>query len=286
MNHELSLTYAALWRRLTPLYDAGEARAIVRMVLEERFGFSSTDVYSDRTEQMDAATQRELLQLMQRLQQAEPVQYVLGEATFCGRRFTVNRHVLIPRPETQWLCEYVSDHWGSRPPGGSILDIGTGSGCIACTVSLALAGGGVQVVGWDVSAEALHVARSNAARLGATVSFEQRDALRAPDDVQRWDVIVSNPPYVMEQEKTLMERNVLDYEPPTALFVSDDDPLLFYRAIGRYALRALKPDGYLLMEMNAQLGDATEQLLRSQGYGQVRRFRDAFDKDRFIMASR
>ncbi|MBQ8657080.1 MAG: peptide chain release factor N(5)-glutamine methyltransferase [Prevotella sp.] len=286
MKQENAWSFAGLWRRLTPLYDDGEARAIVRMVLEERFGFSSTDIFFGRAEQLNATEQQELELLMARLERAEPVQYVLGEAEFCKRKFSVNRHVLIPRPETQWMCESVSSWWGVTPREGHILDIGTGSGCIACTMALDLVPRPVEVVGWDLSEEALRVARINAARLGADVTFLQQDALNPPDDVQRWDIIVSNPPYVCEQERSQMASNVLDYEPAMALFVPDDDPLLFYRAIGRYAFRALKTDGQLLMEINAQLGDATVQLFREQGYADVQLYCDAYEKNRFVLASR
>ena len=169
-----------------------------------------------------------------------------------------------------------------QPPTNTILDIGTGSGCIAITLALNLPE--AEVTAWDISDKALAVALGNAQRLGAKVQFEKRDALQPPDDVSRWDIIVSNPPYVCEREKKQMERNVLNWEPSLALYVPDNAPLLFYRSIGCYAQKALKPKGCLLMEMNALYGDSMLNLMESIGFTHVQLYKDQFGKDRFITA--
>ena len=271
------MIYKELWHRLMPLYDENEAKAIARMVYEERFGLTLSDLLMGRDADLP---HEELEQLAQRLEQGEPVQYVLGKADFCGRSFHVEPGVLIPRPETMELIRLVNAN--PQPPTNTILDIGTGSGCIAITLALNLPE--AEVTAWDISDKALAVARGNAQRLGAKVQFEKRDALQPPDDISRWDIIVSNPPYVCEREKKQMERNVLNWEPPLALYVPDNDPLLFYRSIGCYAQKALKPEGCLLMEMNALYGDSMLNLMESIGFTHVQLYKDQFGKDRFITA--
>lgn len=275
------MTYAEFWRPLTAVYDEGEAQAVARLVMEVRFCRTLADVLAGRMPDETALTE-----IQRRLLTGEPVQYVLGQAEFCEHYFHVEPGVLIPRPETQWICDYVSNVWGFLPREGSILDIGTGSGCIACTIAHDLSSSPVEVVGWDISDTVLRVAHENAKQMGVKVRFEKQDALLPPDDHERWDIIVSNPPYVCEHEKAWMERNVTDFEPAEALYVPDDDPLVFYRSIGRYALKALKPEGFLLVEINARLGNETANLLLGMGYDHVQLFTDEFEKDRFVLAYR
>ena len=277
------MTYQELWRPLTRLYDEREAKSIALLILERLYGLTQADVLCGKVADK-ADDESDLRILQQRLLRGEPVQYVLGEAEFCGLLFHVEPGVLIPRPETQWMCNFVSESWGVQPRKGAILDIGTGSGCIACTTALNLADSPAEVVAWDISDRALRIARNNAARLGAKVVFEKHDIFCPPSDSERWDVIVSNPPYVCEHEKVQMESRVKDYEPQLALFVPDDDPLLFYRAIGCYAVKALKPEGYLLVEINAQYGNDVGLLFESQGFSHVKIFKDFADKDRFVLA--
>ena len=265
------MTYNQLWKRLTAIYNEREAQAIVRTVLDALFGMSLTDICLGKVTQLSADDTTRLEKIMQRLEKSEPVQYVLGAEWFAGRLFDVAPGVLIPRPETEdlvkWTCDEAKEkekednskeergkeekevpEKGEEAPHPSILDIGTGSGCIAITVALALPQ--ARVTAWDISTDALAIAAGNAHRLGASVRFEHQDALSAPDDEERWDVIVSNPPYICDRERADMSDNVLSYEPELALFVPDSDPLLFYRAIARYASKALKPSGRLLFETN------------------------------------
>ena len=274
------MTYKQLWHPLTAIYPESEARWIARLVLEIRYGLTQTDILMGREE---AVEEGGLQDIQQRLLKGEPVQYVLGEAEFCGRLMHVETGVLVPRPETEELCRLIL-HDARRSPQ-KILDIGTGSGCIAITLAAELLQ--AEVTAWDVSPEALRIARENAKRANVLVSFELVDILKAPNPKlppSNFDLIVSNPPYVCESERASMAQHVLEHEPELALFVPDDDPLRFYRAIGSYAIAALKPDGQLFFEINERLGSETKGLLAILGFTQIFIHQDQFGKDRFISA--
>ena len=276
------MEYRELWLRLTPLYDEGEARAIVRWVLELAFGMTTADILSGKITQLSADDHHKLEKMMARLEKAEPVQYVLGEAVFHGRSFKVERGALIPRPETEELCDWVLSSCGDAVPCRA-LDIGTGSGCIAITLAKEMA---AEVEAWDVSETALALAEDNARRLGADVRFRRQDALKPPLDSERWEVIVSNPPYVGESERTDMHPNVLRYEPEEALFVSEDDPLLFYRAIADYATEALCHGGRLFFEINPRFASQLTTMLDQHHFTQIAMRNDAFGRCRFMQALR
>ncbi|MCR4852972.1 MAG: peptide chain release factor N(5)-glutamine methyltransferase [Prevotella sp.] len=272
------MTYQELWHSLTPLYEPGEAQAIVRMLLDERFGLSLADVVCGGAEQL---SEDDLRPLMSRLQQGEPIQYVLGRAMFCGHTFGVAPGVLIPRPETEELCQWIA---ADAHRGGGILDVGTGSGCIAITLALACRQAHVTAV--DISADALAIARQNASQLGATVDFRQLDILHSASLLEGpFSVIVSNPPYICHKERESMHENVLRHEPEGALFVPDDDPLLFYRAIAHAGRRLLSPGGELFFEINPLYHDALVTLLSDEGYSETESRRDAFGKTRFIKST-
>ena len=274
------MKYEDLWHQLSSIYETGEAKAIVRYVLEIRYGLSMTDIMCGAVEQLP---QEELSALLKRLLQGEPVQYVTGIAEFGGRSFLVEPGVLIPRPETYELCEMIRDEKQEvRSP--KILDIGTGSGCIACTLAAEIPDS--EVTAWDISEKALHIAEENAKRTGVHVSFEQRDILLPPSSFllppsSRWDIIVSNPPYICNKERVNMERNVLEYEPSLALLVPDDDPLLFYRAISRFAKTALKDGGNLYFEINPLYAEPLKQLMQEEGFADIMLYQDSFGKQRF-----
>lgn len=297
------MTYNQLWKRLTAIYNEREAQAIVRTVLDALFGMSLTDICLGKVTQLSADDTTRLEKIMQRLEKSEPVQYVLGAEWFAGRLFDVAPGVLIPRPETEdlvkWACDEAKEKEkednskeergkeekevskkGEEAPHPSILDIGTGSGCIAITVALALPQ--ARVTAWDISTDALDIAAGNAHRLGASVRFEHQDALNAPDDEERWDVIVSNPPYICDRERADMSDNVLSYEPELALFVPDNDPLLFYRAIAHYASKALKPGGRLLFETNTAYAHEVAQVMANEGFTAIEVRNDCFGKPRMV----
>ena len=219
--------------------------------------------------------------MIRRLKKNEPVQYVIGRETFCGLTFEVGPDVLIPRPETQELVRWIVDDWRENA-ACRILDIGTGSGCIA--VSLAKLLEGAVVDGWDVSEGALQVAGRNARRNDVEVGFLRKDVLSALPGKERYDVIVSNPPYIAEKEKVVMDANVLDWEPSLALFVPDDDPLLFYRTIAVLAKEMLTENGLLYYEINQAYGPDTVQMLKSLGYSSVELKKDIWGNNRMIKA--
>lgn len=279
--------YRKLWQRLAALYGDDEAKAIVRLVLEARFGFSWSDILCGKESELSAEDMSALEIIIQRLEQGEPVQYLLGQAEFGGRQFKVNKNVLIPRPETYELCQWIiSDVRCKRGDvrDYSILDIGTGSGCIACTLAAEIPG--AQVSAWDVSDDALAIARENAQQLGVSVNFSNVDILSAHSSflISHLSFIISNPPYICNKERVSMERNVLEHEPELALFVPDDDPLLFYRAIADFALHALNQGGALFFEINPIYVDELQILLKEMSYIGIEVRDDMFGKPRFIKA--
>lgn len=267
--------------QLQQRYDPGEARALYELVMQRRFGLSRTDILLGKDTILSADDKAELQIIIDRIAKGEPVQYVLGCEEFCGRLFLVGPGVLIPRPETQQLVQLVQQH---VTPGSSVLDVGTGSGCIAITLALA----GYQLTAYDVSEKALDYARRNAKRLGAEVDFFQEDitaCTQLPASCpSQFDAIVSNPPYVCWKETAEMDENVLLYEPHIALFVPDDDSLLFYRAIADYGQLHLVDNGKLFFETNRAYAGQVEELLRQKGYKEILIVRDQYDNERFVCA--
>lgn len=307
------MTYHDICQRLTPLYGPQEAKAMTRMLLEDLFSLSFADILCGATEHLSDADTLRLQQSVTRLLDAEPLQYVTGTAFFCGHPFHVAPGVLIPRPETEWIVDTAVNLVTSSP---RILDIGTGSGCIATSISIALAGRHSYTEAWDISEDALRIAADNAARLGAEVKFRRRDALRLEadfsteerleadfpaeerleaeqggaealrDSAESWDIIVSNPPYICNREAADMHANVLRHEPHLALFVPDTDPLLFYRAIARYAMRSLRKGGWLLFECNTLYAHDTARMTLDMGFATSVVEDDCFGKPRFVKAQK
>ena len=299
-------TYQQFWQSLTPLYDAGEAQAIVRTVLDVEYGMTLTDIICGKVNELSSDKERNLEEIITRLQNGEPVQYVLGEADFAGRTFHVEPGVLIPRPETAELCQWIEEDVSSLKADErkQILDICTGSGCIAITLGLTIPNS--EVTGWDISEDALRIAQGNVEMLKAgNVRIEYQDALMLPKAAEAeeaaeiseatksesslskgWNVIVSNPPYICEKEKADMEKNVLEHEPSIALFVPDEDPLKFYRAIAEYASSALKSEGALYFEINPIYEKETREMLQSLGFKDIETKEDAFGKKRMMKAKK
>ena len=279
------MTLQSLANRLTQ-YDKEEARSIVRLLLECCFNISFTDLCAGALENMEAEQSSRLFTLMNRLEQGEPIQYVIGFASFFGNNFIVKPGVLIPRPETEELCEWIirDEENDSSPSIKTILDIGTGSGCIAVTLALRLPSS--QVTAWDISNDALAVASANADALKAgNVTFAQKDILKEMvNEESLYDIIVSNPPYICQKEADEMEQNVLDYEPHTALFVPDNDPLLFYRHIAEYAAKTLRHRGKLYFEINPFYAEQIKKMLAEQGFKDITVKEDQFNKQRMIKA--
>lgn len=260
--------------------EEGEARTIALLLLEKVCGMSTAEALSG-SEKGDGH-EAELKEMAERIARGEPVQYVLGEADFCGLRLSVEPGVLIPRCETEELVEWAAESF--EPAGaGRVLDIGTGSGCIAIALARRLPG--VQVEAWDVSEKALQIARHNALTNEAAVAFRLVDVLKEDgNDGPLFDMIVSNPPYICEEEAEEMEANVLEHEPGLALFVPDSDPLLFYRRIAALGLRMLTEEGLLFFEINRRFGQETVLMLQGMGYREVELRKDLYGNDRMVKA--
>lgn len=262
-------------------YPAGEVAAFTRIIATEILGIPQMTFFLKDNVELTHEQEATLEDAINRLQKHEPIQYIQGYSDFCGLRFKVTPATLIPRPETSELVEWVA----SEATGNErILDIGTGSGCIA--VSLANKMPQSKVTAWDISNEALAVATENSRSNGTEVLFEQVDILSYRPEENLFDIIVSNPPYIKENEKSAMHANVLDWEPHTALFVPDSDPLLFYRTIAIKGLQILKPGGRLYFEINRAHGSETMEMLAGLGYTGIELRKDFAENDRMIKATR
>lgn len=272
---------------LEKLYPSPEARGLVLMLCEEKLRVRS---YTHIVEPLFEIPEPELPGLkadMSRLAAGEPIQYVLGYTEFCGRKFKVGPSVLIPRPETGQLVDEALKLLAATGRPAKVLDLCTGSGCIAWSV--ALGAPGVSVTAADISEPALALARSQFEDVPSGLNvpeFVCSDLLGGCREISgRFDLLLSNPPYVMEKEKAAMRRNVLDYEPGIALFVPDDDPLLFYRALASVSLRLLDSSGTGVVEINEALGPETAAVFEAAGYRKTEILRDIFGKDRFVRFS-
>lgn len=269
-------------KALQEYYSRQEATNLSRIICCEMLGQSTVDYYLGKDIILSPKEAQELESILLRMSNFEPMQYVQGFAHFLGRTFKVAPGVLIPRPETEELVERMLKEIASD---ARILDVGTGSGCIAVSLSKELPE--AQVTAWDVSEEALAIARGNNEMWQTSVEFLLCDVLACqPTAQERYDVIVSNPPYILEAEKQDMERNVLDWEPSLALFVPDTDPLRFYRRIAELAQEMLAPGGRLYFEINRAFGKATVVMLCEQGYSNVHIQKDISGNDRFVIAER
>lgn len=263
---------------ISTLYDSREATAVARQVVCRRCGYNFSQLvvhYDDEVQITD------LESIVAELAAARPVQYVLGEAVFCDLDFTVSEGVLIPRPETEELVEWVAS--GAKR-GARILDVGTGSGAIA--VALAKKVEGAEVVAVDISEKALQIAAENVARHNANVTLVKADALGDMSHLGQFDIIVSNPPYIPQSDIAAMHRNVVDYEPHTALFVADDDPLCFYRSIAQNGVKMLREGGSLYFEIYERFGAQMVKMLEEMGYSDSVVVKDVFGKERMVWSRR
>lgn len=274
-----------LINQLRTVYDAGEASAISDRVMESLTGSDKTERMLYKNNPISPDEEARLLTYTQKLLTHEPLQYVLGEAWFFGLKFYVDKHVLIPRPETEELVDWVIANCRFPIDTLSILDIGTGSGCIPVTLKRRLRKAHVTAI--DISEDALNVAKKNAVKLGAEVNFLQVDILNkdASAILEPADIIISNPPYIPENNKAAMDANVLDFEPHTALFVPDNDALLFYKAIVTFAQTKLNPGGLLFFEIHEDLSPAVIGLLESEGFTATLK-KDMQGKDRMVRGER
>ncbi|TVP44509.1 MAG: peptide chain release factor N(5)-glutamine methyltransferase [Mongoliibacter sp.] len=268
--------FTSFSEKLIPLYGKNEAESLSLWLLEDFLGIRRKDLL----ENIEVVfIPEELEKALEALLEGKPIQYITGKAPFYGREFEVNPAVLIPRNETEELVHLIIKE--NKKVSLRILDIGTGSGCIPITLQLEILGS--KVYGVDISETALELAQKNADLLGAFVTFQKLDILTEEIPFQDLDIVVSNPPYVRHSEKSLMHRNVLDHEPHLALFVYDDDPLLFYRTIAGKAKKVLKPGGKLYFEINEAFGEETLKLMEDQGFTQVELHKDLNGRNRILV---
>ncbi|PWJ57763.1 release factor glutamine methyltransferase [Dyadobacter jejuensis] len=276
--------YQHIFKGIT-VYPEKESQAIAFMLMEHFLRLRNIDVLVDRPVP-EGTVQPDWDNIIARLNDNEPVQHIIGSTEFCGLEFQVSSSVLIPRPETEELVRMVTRDYAEPDQNIEILDIGTGSGCIAIVLARFLPH--VQVHAWDVSDQALEVARENARQLLADVAFAKQDMLNVTfplaGNTQQFDCLVSNPPYVTYAEQEHMRPNVLRFEPHEALFVEDNDPLLFYKAIADFGQHHIKPNGRCYVEINEHFGAQTKEVFVERGYADVEILRDIHGKDRFIRA--
>lgn len=260
-------------------HDKDETRAIAYVVMTKLFGVTRSDIMAEKFVEPKPECPS-IEEVVERLNRLEPVQYILGEAPFYGRTFQVTHDVLIPRPETEELVRVIVEQVGDSSDLLNIIDIGTGSGCIAITLALEIPR--ARVYATDVSEAALRVASSNAQTLSAVVSFQKHNILLDEITAIELDVIVSNPPYIARSERQSMLPTVYEFEPTSALFVDDDEPLLFYKSITRKAVSVLKPGGLLAFEINERFGKEVAALFLANQFYDVLIIRDLFGKERVV----
>lgn len=267
---------------LNKLYDTDESSAITRVVLTEVLNYSSVDLILKKKEEISYDLELQLFNIHDRLMQSEPLQYIMGTAWFCNLKLKVNKHVLIPRPETEELVEWIVQENKLSTP--QILDIGTGSGCIAIAIANQVPD--AKVAAMDISVGALETARKNAVLNNVNVEFINDDILNPKTSNVVYDIIVSNPPYVMQSEKETMDKHVLEFEPHNALFVLDNDALIFYKSIVKFTAQYLKTGGHLYFEINATKAREVVNLLEAGNYGEIIVKRDMQGKERMVRATK
>ena len=280
----MKVTKKLIFDNLSRLYSKQEIDSISMLIFEKILDLSRFQVHLRQLETISAANLTQIKEIINRLIQFEPIQYILGETEFYGSVIKVNPAVLIPRSETEELVDWIIKDYQLLNP--VILDIGTGSGCIPISIVKNISG--ARAEGWDISIDALMVAKQNAENNNVQVEFFYADILRQihPTPKEKYDIIVSNPPYVTNSEKSLMLRNVTDYEPHIALFVPDTDPLIFYRVIADLALNLLLPNGRIYFEINEKFGNELKDLLVLKGFRDITIRKDINGRDRMVRAER
>lgn len=267
-------------RQITLPESEEEIRSLAYIIFDHVFALGRADVLADKPVSVSKDQQESLEEIVRRINTHEPVQYVLGEAEFYGRTFTVSPSALIPRPETEELVREALKYSSSSSGAIKVMDIGTGSGCIPVTFKLERTA--AEVYATDISAEALAVAAENAARLKAEVHFIKHDVLRDELPVPDLDLVISNPPYIAASEKEQMQLNVVGFEPHLALFVPEEDPLVFYKAIAAKAFKALRPSGILIVEINERFGREVKGLFEENGFSEISVMKDIGGKERIV----
>ena len=276
-------TIQYIQKELKKFYPPEEIRGFIRLIFGHVCQMSYTAQILNRKEQLDEACKSKIEAIVKRLKTFEPIQYILGETEFFDLSLKVDSSVLIPRPETEELVQWIID--SGHPSLSSVLDVGTGSGCIALALKKQFKSAHVTAV--DFSEKALNTARDNARRNRLNVEFFRADILNW--EKRNWEMtslIVSNPPYIREEEKKMMNSNVLEYEPAHALFVPDTDPLIFYRKIAGLAAQKLREKGWLYFEINENAGTEMEDLMKKRGFSNIELKKDIHGKTRMLRAQK
>jgi release factor glutamine methyltransferase len=275
-------TKQAMKHQLSNVYDALELNSIVNILIEEVTGWDALHQNIHKNDALEKSHTDQLTQYVEKLLTGKPLQYIIGKAWFMGKAFMVNEAVLIPRPETEELVEWIVEYAQIINKPLSILDIGTGSGCIPISLKQAIPNASITAI--DISKEALAVAQQNAAAHNTSIEWIELDILQTKHLKEQYDIIVSNPPYIPLREKPNMQSQVIDHEPLIALFVPDQYPLIFYSKIAHIGKSALKPNGQLFFEIHYDQGEAILALLNEMGYHAELR-QDVYGKDRMVRAS-
>ena len=280
-NNKLSSVNQYFHLKLDSLYESNEVDSFFWILVNAELNLERLDYMKDPDLRMSESQLLSFITFTRRLAKFEPVQYIAGHTDFMGLNINVSPSVLIPRPETEELVNWVVSNVSLELPL-EIIDVGTGSGCIALSLKNKLPNS--YLTGVDVMRNALELAKENGELNNIHVDWKMRDALNMPHDVNKYDVIVSNPPYVLDSEKSQMSDNVLKYEPHTALFVENEDPLLFYEAMSNWAYEGLKKEGKIFFEINEKYAPQIKEMLLECGFGNIEIKRDIFDKERMVMA--
>ena len=265
---------------LSGMYPKGEVDGFVKIIFRELLNYESVDILLRKDNILPEFIPDKITKVVKDLQKHRPIQYIFGTAYFHGHNFYVDGSTLIPRPETEELVDMIIDE--NQGADLSVLDCGTGSGCIAISLAIGLRFADVEAV--DISEEALKVAARNSSSLKAKVRFRKEDILNMPSVIEKYDIIVSNPPYIGESERVSMDLNVIDYEPEAALFVPEEDPLIFYRKIAEFGVTALKPGGRIYYEINSRFPDEMKSMMNRLGYRDISVIRDMQGLYRFLIA--
>jgi len=279
-SNKLYSVFENAFNEIAPIYGKRETKSILYLLFENLFKLTKIDILTNRDKLLTEGDIVKVIKAVKRLSNNEPIQYIIGKSEFCGIDFSVTKAVLIPRQESEELVYNIVNHKREKKDGLEILDICSGSGCISISLKKLIAGSQVSAI--EISKEAIDIARKNASDNQCEIDFRHEDIFNIDLENQKWDIIVSNPPYVRELEKVKMSANVIEHEPELALFVDDKTPLIFYKEITKIASKHLKKGGELWFEINEAFGDECAELLEQHSFCKIKTIKDIHNRDRFV----
>ena len=279
-SNKLHSVFENAYNEIAPIYGKRETKSILYLLFENLFKLTKIDILTNRDKLLTEGDIVKVIKAVKRLSNNEPIQYIIGKSEFCGIDFLVKKAVLIPRQESEELVYNIVNHKREKKDGLEILDICSGSGCISISLKKLIAGSQVSAI--EISKEAIDIARKNASDNQCEIDFRHEDIFNIDLESQKWDIIVSNPPYVRELEKVKMSANVIEHEPELALFVDDKTPLIFYKEITKIASKHLKKGGELWFEINEAFGDECAKILEENYFKRVKTIKDIHNRDRFV----